>query len=96
MGKKKPQITETDLINLWMEKYHGITIEKAHEIEPWIDPRDFYDKFKCTQEQHDAWVIEAKKAIKDSMRVTNRSLERSWHLIYLNTSPAVRKEVENG
>ena len=94
MGKKKPQITETDLINLWMEKYHGITIEKAYEIEPWIDPRGFYARYKCTQEQHDAWVIEAKKFIRDNMKLTIKYVDRSWPLIYLNCSPQI-EEVKN-
>ena len=95
MGKKKPQITETDLINLWMVKYHGITIEDAFKKEPWENPDKFYARYKCTQEQHDAWVVEAKKAIRDNMKLTVKYVDKAWPLIYLNCSPQIEEEVEN-
>ena len=95
MGRKKKQISEADLINLWMVKYHGITIEDAFEKDPWTNSRDFYARYKCTQEQHDAWVIEAKKFIRDNMKLTIKYVDRSWPLIYLNCSPQIEDEVEN-
>lgn len=80
---------ERDLINKWMVDYHGITIEDAYAKEPWTDSRDFYRRYPCTQEQHDAWREWLLQTLMKHYKVTRKWAERNVGLIYLNTSPSV-------
>lgn len=92
--KKKKELYLEDLINLWMVKYHGITIQEAYEKDPWTDSRTFYERFQCTQEQHDLWNEEAKEVYRKHYKLSKYSLNRSWGFIYLNASPMVSNPVQ--
>jgi hypothetical protein len=93
---KKPKITETDLINGWLEKYHNTTIDKVLEENPtWKDnpqehTREFYDKYPVTQEQHDEWVEWAKETLRKTLRKSKKYIDRSWWSVYLNVAPTIK------
>jgi hypothetical protein len=92
---KTPKITEEDLINLWLEKYHNTNIEKILEENPtWKEnpnehTREFYEKYKVTQEQHDEWVIEAKELLRVKLRRSKKYIDKTWWSVYLNCSPSI-------
>jgi len=92
---KTPKITEEDLINLWLEKYHNTNIETILEENPtWKEnpnehTREFYEKYKVTQEQHDEWVIEAKELLRVKLRRSKKYIDKTWWSVYLNCSPSI-------
>jgi hypothetical protein len=92
------KVDANDLINWWLEKYHNTNLEKVQEENPeWKEnprehTRDFYEKYAVTQEQHDEWEKWAKEYTKKVTKASKRLLERSWGLVYLQTSPQIIKE----
>ena len=88
MAKKK-KLSEMDLINLWMKKYYNTTVEEEYEKNPWKESKEFYDRYPCTQEQHDEWEVEAKKIFKKEFKLSNYMVNRYWGFTYLNTSPKI-------
>ena len=49
----KVKLTENDIINWWLKKYHDITIEEIMKDHPEYeeDSREFFRKYAVTQEQ---------------------------------------------
>lgn len=94
----KKKVSSKILINWWLEKYHNTDLDKILEENPkWKEnpenyTRDFYNKYKVTQEQHDEWEVWAKEYTKKITKISIKNLNRSWWSIYLNTSPSVIKE----
>lgn len=97
MSRKLPNIEE--LLNLWLEKYHNITLQQVKDTHPeWMDKpeehsRDFYTKYAVTQEQHDEWEKEAKELLRKKYKISKWMINKGWWAIYLNCSPSV-KQVE--
>jgi hypothetical protein len=93
MKKIDPNI----LVNWWLEKYHNTNLNKIFEENPkWKKKpddytREFYNKYKVTQEQYDEWELWAKQYVKKELKLTKALLDRYWWSIYLNTSPSVIK-----
>jgi hypothetical protein len=83
------ELTLHDLINDWMVPYHGTTIEKAYEENPWKESMDFYDRYPVTQEQHDEWNEKAKEKFSKHFKLSKKGLERHWPFTYLDASPKV-------
>jgi len=98
MAKRKPELTETDLIDWWLGKYHNTSIKQILEENPeWeANPSDhtkeFYDKYRVTQDQHDEWRKWAIDEIAKRKRLSKKYVERKFWLTYLNTAPSVIKE----
>jgi len=98
MGKK---VNIDDLVNWWLEKYHGTNIEKILEENPkWKEnpsehTREFYEKYAVTQEQHDEWLQWAKEYTKKVTKVRGELFNRSWGFVYLDCAPQVIKTKEN-
>jgi hypothetical protein len=97
---KKQKVTEGDLINWWLEKYHNTNIEKVIKDHPdwdveskdW-DSRTFYDAYPCTQEQHDQWYEWAIKTVMRDFRITSKKrAQKEFAFTYLNTSPKIIEE----
>lgn len=86
---KKVNLSQEDLVDLWLKKYYGITLKEAFEKEPWEDSREFYDRYPCTQEQHDEWNKEAKALFKKALKLNQNSADRSWVFTYMLTAPIV-------
>ncbi len=97
MGKRRVRLSDHDLINGWMVKYHGLTIEEAHAKEPWAFSQDFYKRYPVTQAQHDEWYEWMIDQIMKDFRIRSRKYAiKNAGLIYLNTSPSVIKEDKEG
>jgi hypothetical protein len=89
--RRKP-LTENDLINWWLQKYHNTTLEEVFKEHPDWTHRDFYPAYAVTQEQHDEWRKWALKECADYFRLGKKYAEKAFAFIYLNTSPAVKDE----
>ena len=103
----KAKITEADLINWWLDKYHGTNLdqvvidnpewdEKKYSKEGWgelrgLFSRQFYDKYQVTQEQHDEWNEWAIKAIAKNTGMSLKYVKQSWGFTYLNVSPKIKE-----
>jgi hypothetical protein len=87
---RKP-LTWEMLIDKWLQDYHGTTLKYAYAAQPWTDSRDFYARYPVTQEQHDEWREWLVKTIMKHYRMRRKVAERNIGLIYLNTSPIVKK-----
>lgn len=87
-----------DLVNWWLDKYHNTNLEKVKKENPkWAEnpekyTRDFYSKYKVTQEQHDEWEEWAKGYAKKVTKLSKRAIDRSWWSVYLNASPSIINE----
>lgn len=93
---KRKQLTDADIINWWLQKYHNTTIAEIHVLHPdwggegW-DSRTFYNAYKVTQEQHDEWHKWMLTELQKYFRCSKKYVERHSWVIYLNTSPTVAK-----
>jgi len=91
----KAKLTEEDVINWWLEKYHDTNLDKVKEEHPeWAkDPekhtRDFYAAYMVTEEQHDEWKEWLITTLMKQLRQSRRYIERGLWSVYLNTSPSV-------
>lgn len=98
----KKQVEQKELINWWLEKYHNTNLDKVMEENPdWKEnpsehTRNFYSKYKVTQEQHDEWQEWAKEYTLKVTKVSKKYLENIWWSIYLNTSPLVILKEDEG
>lgn len=91
---RKKEIHLEDLINLWMVPIHGITIEEAYEKEPWENSREFYEKYKITQEEHDKWYDEVIELLSKHFRWSKKRIKKEFTFAYLNCAPTIIKEDE--
>lgn len=86
---KKP--TMDDLIEWWLWRYHGLTIEelkKIHTLKELSTP-DWYKKYPVTEKQHDKWEAWAEKKL---IRTGVIRKGQSWSLIYLDAAPHIKKK----
>lgn len=89
---RKLKITEDDLINGWMVKYHGLSLAEAYERQPWTNEKEFYDRYPVTQEQHDEWREWMYATLTKETKLPRKYVERSGSFIYLNCSPKIKKD----
>ena len=83
------KLTENDVVNWWLKKYHNTTLEVVFEKTPKLESRDFYASFKVTEEQHDEWREWLVKTLMKETRMSRKYIERGLWAVYLNTSPSV-------
>jgi len=93
----KKELTEKEIINWWLEKYHNTDIDKVAaehpdwgEGKPGYNSRMFYDAYPVTEAQHDEWRA---WLVKKMMWFTGRGkkyVERNLWAVYLNTAPIVK------
>lgn len=77
--------------NAWLEKYHGITIEKLVETEPELcKTQEWYKKYKVTQEQHDLWYEWAIKTIMKHYGYSRKTAIRQFCFAYINLAPDIK------
>ena len=93
---KKKKLTEDDLVNWWLGKYHNTNLADVFKLHPdWTrdnpeyDSRIFYSAYPVTQEQHDEWRKWALEAFKKHFRLGKKAAERGFCFTYLNTAPMV-------
>ena len=92
----KEPLTEADLINWWLEKYHNTDLQKVAKLHPeWMDgehARDFYETYQVTQEQHDEWHKWAVKEFARYFKVSKKLAQKNFVWTYLNVSPQIKEK----
>lgn len=96
MAKK---LTQDDLLNWWLEKYHNTNVEKVLIDNPDWDvhskdwnSRTFYEKYPVTQQQHDEWYKWALDTFAKHFRLSKKQATRSFSFTYLDTAPSIIKD----
>jgi hypothetical protein len=91
---KKKQLTQVDLINLWMTKYYNTTIQEELLKNPSevMQSSDWYRLYPVTQQQHDEWEVEAKEVYRKYLKLKKSVVDRYWGFTYLNVSPYIKQE----
>lgn len=86
------KIDGNEILNLWLMKYHNITVEELVENLPKevLDNPSWFKLYPCTQEQHDEWVKETKKLLNKKYKMSKYLIDRGWGLIELDCSPYVK------
>jgi len=85
------KLTTEYIINGWLEKYHGITIEQLVETEPELcKSGDWYEKYAITQEQHDEWYEWALDEIRKATKLSKKTVKRRFTFDYLNVAPSLK------
>jgi hypothetical protein len=96
MLKNMKKVDPIVLIDGWL-KYHNTSYAQVlkenpeWEVNPHEHTREFLNKYKVTQEQHDQWEEWAKAYCKKVTKCTKSYLNRAWGLTYLNVAPMIRK-----
>jgi len=91
----KKKLTEEDVINGWLTKYHNTTLKEVEDSHPeWMEnpekhTRDFYQTYAVTQEQHDEWHKWMIDAIAKSHRLSRAYVKKHSWAIYLNCAPSI-------
>ena len=94
-----PKLTTDDIINMWLEPYHGATIEQVTMERLGNPPREvteednrwFYTTYAVTQEQHDEWYERAIELMAKKYRRSKKQIRRQFAMDYLNCAPEVNK-----
>lgn len=81
--------TTDDAINLWLKKFHGITVAEVKEQHPEWTHREFYATYKVTQEQHDEWLSELIDTISRERRLSKETARHLLSFDLLNCSPSI-------
>lgn len=98
MATRKPKLTEQEIIDWWLTKYHNTNLDEVAKLHPeWMDEpqahtREFYQKYAVTQEQHDEWNEWAFDRFVKHFKLTKTYAKRSWAFAYLNVAPQIIKE----
>lgn len=88
---KRKTLTEEEIINAWLEKYHGITIQELVGKHPrLVKTPKWYDKYPVTQEQHDQWSEWLTKKLMWYWGCSRKVAQRDRWAIYLNCAPNVK------
>lgn len=91
----KKRLTDTDIINWWLEKFHNTNIAKLlkehpdWEKDPQAHTKEFYDMHKVTQEQHDEWREWAITALAKERRLSKRYIKMGFWVLDLNAAPSI-------
>lgn len=85
------KLTNNDIIEYWLLKFHGLTVKELMEKEPeLVKSPTWFQNYPVTQEQHDDWVQWAIKSISKDQKLSKKYVSRNWQLIYLDTAPTVK------
>lgn len=96
--RKRKELTEKDIINYWLEKYHNTNMDKiASEHPDWRNDNPeynsciFYEAYPVTQEQHDEWRAWLLKKLMWFTGMGKKYCERAMWAVYLNTAPNIKE-----
>ena len=87
----KKELTQEFIMDYWLFKFHNTTCEEVVKKHPKLcKTYKWYEKYACTQEQHDEWYD---WAIRYMAKYYGWSLKRTkerfvWD--YLNCAPTVK------
>ena len=89
---KRKTLTEEEIINWWLTKYHGITVDELREKEPeLIKTSAWFKKYAVTQKQHDEWREWLIKKLMWRFGISRKDIEKSMWMICFDTEPAVKE-----
>jgi hypothetical protein len=89
----KKLLEQEFIMDWWLTKYHGITIDWLRENEPnLIKTSARYIKYAVTQEQHDEWYNWAIDYMAKYYHMSKKYTKRNFCFDYLNCSPSVIKD----
>jgi len=89
---KRKEISQDDIVNWWLSKYHDTTLEQVAKDYPELkESRDFYDKFPVTEEQHDEWYEWAIDFLSKYFRCGKKRMRKMFVFDYLNCAPKIKK-----
>lgn len=90
---KRKELTQEQLINGWLQKYHNISVVELIEKEPeLVKTSDWFEKYAVSQEQHDEWYEWAIEQVCKYFRCGKKHAKRAFAFDYLNIAPAVKEE----
>lgn len=91
---KRKRLTEDDVVNWWLEKYHSTTLEEVMEEHPEYnkDSRLFYKEYQVTEQQHDEWKAWLVKSLMKESGMGKKYTESHMWVIYLNIAPLIHKK----
>jgi aminoglycoside/choline kinase family phosphotransferase len=90
---KKEDLTEEFIINGWLKKYHGITVNEMIKLNPEISQTiDWYKKYPVTRQQYDEWYKWAIDIISKTIRMPKKYVRRNFWVNWLNVAPNIIEE----
>lgn len=93
MAKKRKELTTDYLMNYWLEKGHGVTVEWLQENEgELIKTPSWYKKYAVSAALHDEWYAWAIDEIRKHYRWSRQRAEKEFMFAYLNLAPGVKEE----
>jgi hypothetical protein len=88
---KRKELKQEDLYNLWLQPYHGITVQELVEKEPELcATSEWYKKYAVTQAQHDEWYENAIALLAKHFRCGKKVAKRKFIWDYLNIAPSIK------
>jgi hypothetical protein len=79
-----------EIIELWLYKYHGITVDQLLQLHPEeVKSADWFRLYPVTQAQSDQWVRDAKQMLRQKYKVSKWMIERGWPYVFLDCAPFV-------
>jgi hypothetical protein len=93
--KHREKLTQDDLYNGWLTKYHNTTVEELIKNEPeLIKTSDWYKKYAVTQAQHDEWYEWAINKLSKFYGTSKKQAKRNFCFDYLNIAPSIIQDNE--
>ena len=98
MEDKLTEILRIDLIDMWLEPYHGIKYEDVFKIHPEWEKhpadhvQDFYITYAVTEEQHNEWYSKAIDFLAKKLKKSKKFVKGQFMWIYLNVAPSIKIE----
>lgn len=93
----KKKVNGETLRDWWLEKYFNTNSKEVAKLYPKEGKTgEWFDFYKVSQEQHDEWVAWAKEYIRKTTGYSKKLIDRGWTFIYLQYSPSIKREEENG
>jgi hypothetical protein len=87
----KAKLTSEYIMNYWLEKGHGVTVQWLIENEAeLIKTPDWYKKYSVSQSLHDEWYEWAIKEMMKNNRMSRKFVVKNFWVDYLNCSPNIK------
>lgn len=88
---KKQQLSKDDLINYWLHKAYGITL---NEVPTDILKNDFFRTYPVSKELDNEWNEWMIDKLSKHFKRSKKWVLQNYGFIYLDTAPVIIKEDE--
>ena len=90
---KRHELTDIFIIEGWLKKYHGLTVNELVEKEPILSKTpEWYQKYAVTQEQYDEWYDWTIDIIAKTNHRSKKFVKQHFTFDWLNVAPNIIKE----